>query len=388
MKRILGLAVIGLCTLAFAISCKNDHKQQEATVVDTTYTVTISLKGLDSGALLMSYRIGEDRKTDSAKSTSGVYIFSGKADEPRKARLSIMGDENHDFLEFYLENGRIEISASKDSLTNATAVGTKANDDNHTLQIAMAPVQLRLDNFIEAYSAADKSNKRLVDSLENTYDLIDSDQKKLTSEFVKTHPSSFVSAYEIIEMYSYNPDVQKFDSAFLLLDSAIKVSSIGQKLAGRLAIAKKTDINQIAPDFTMDNVNGKPVTLSSLRGKYLLIDFWASWCGPCRRENPNLVKTYRTYNKKGFEIVGVSFDEPGDKGKWVEAIKKDKLTWLQLSDLKGWEYEAGKLYGISGIPMNFLLDPEGKIIAKGLRGEDLNVKLEEILVTGAVTAGN
>ncbi len=388
MKQIYSAMIIGLFALAFLVSCTNSSKQQEAVVVDTTYSVRITMKGLDSGMLLMSYRMGEDRKTDSAKSTTGVYAFSGKADEPRKASLRVMGDESNDYLQFYLENGKIEISAAKDSLSTADVAGTKTNADNHALKMATAPVQQRMDEFIEAYRAADKSNKQLTDSLEKMYDGIDADQKKLTAEFVKAHPGSYVSAYEIIDMYSYNPDVQKFDSAFLILDSAIKASSIGQRLAGRLAIAKKTDINQIAPDFTMDDVNGKPVTLSSLRGKYLLIDFWASWCGPCRRENPNLVKTYKTYNKKGFEIVGVSFDEPGDRVKWEGAIKKDKLTWLQLSDLKGWECEAGKLYGISGIPMNFLLDPQGKIVAKGLRGEDLNKKLDEVFVAAPSSAGN
>ncbi len=380
--------IVGPFALSFLLSCTNSNKQLEAVVVDTTYTVTISMKGLDTGVLLMSYRVGEDRKTDSAKSTTGVYAFRGKTDEARKATLRVMGDESYDFMQFYLENGQIEIGAVKDSLSKGVAVGTKTNTDNRALQLAQAPAQLRLDKFIQTYTAADKSNKQLMDSLDKTYDGIDADQKKITGDFVKTHPGSIVSAYEIIDMYSYNPDVQKFDSAFLLLDSAVKVSSIGQRLADRLTIAKKTDINQIAPDFTMDDVNGKPVTLSSLRGKYLLIDFWASWCGPCRRENPNLVKTYKTYNKKGFEVVGVSFDEPEDKAKWVAAIKKDKLTWLQLSDLKGWECAAGKIYGISGIPMNFLLDPQGKIIAKGLRGADLDKKLEEVFVTPLSSAGN
>ncbi len=139
---------------------------------------------------------------------------------------------------------------------------------------------------------------------------------------------------------------------------------------------KKVAIGKKATDFTMNDTEGNPVTLSSLYGKYLLIDFWAAWCSPCRAENPNLVATYNKYKAKGFQILGVSFDKT--KNDWLKAIKDDHLTWLQVSDLKGWGNEAGKLYGIGSIPSNVLLDPDGIIIAKGLRGDDLNNKLKEI----------
>ena len=388
MKRILAVTFITLFALAFVISCTNTGKQQEVVALDTTYTLKITLVGLDSGVLLLSYRDGDNRKTDSAKSTTGVYAFAGKMAEPKRAMLRVLGDEKNDVLAFYLENGTIEIQAVKDSLANALAAGSKTNNDNRELRQQTASVKERLNVFMKAYATADKKNKPLLDSLEKTYDLIDADQKKVTTEFIKTHPGSFVSVYEIMDIYSYNPDVPKFDSAVQVLDSAVRASSIGKKMEEMLRIAKMTDINQIAPDFTMADVKGTPVTLSSLRGKYLLIDFWASWCGPCRRENPNLVKTYNRFSKKGFSVVGVSLDEAGDQDKWIAAIKKDKLTWLQLSDLKGWQCEAAVLYGIQGIPMNFLLDPNGKIIAKGLRGADLDKKLEEVLVTGVPSAGN
>lgn len=146
----------------------------------------------------------------------------------------------------------------------------------------------------------------------------------------------------------------------------------------RIALVKKTSEGVEAQDFTQPDVDGKPVKLSDYRGKYVLIDFWASWCAPCRRENPNLVRSYAKYQKKGFEILGVSMDKAADKSKWLKAIQDDGLTWRQVGDLKGWENEAGAMYDVKAIPMNFLVDPNGKIIAKYLRGEELDKKLAEI----------
>jgi len=132
-------------------------------------------------------------------------------------------------------------------------------------------------------------------------------------------------------------------------------------------------------NFTQNDTLGIPVSLASFKGKYVLVDFWASWCGPCRRENPNVVKTYNAYKDKGFQILSVSLDQPGAKDKWIKAIHDDNLTWTHVSDLKYWDNEVAKQYGIQAIPANFLLDPEGKIIAKNLRGEDLAAKLSTVL---------
>lgn len=363
-------------------SCSRSSDQPAA---DTAYTVSVKMKGLDTGTLLLSYRLKGKSITDTAVSTNGEYLFTGKAQEPVKAYLRIK-DLRVRSLSFYLENGRIAINAVKDSLADGMASGTVSNEENQKLNSSLKTINDRLNAWSQSYQAADKTNKPLTDSLEAEYDNLEKEMRASSMDFVARNPKSYVSAYEVNESFMYNPDVPEFERAFNQLDSSIRISEIGREISDRLDIAKRTDINQMAPDFTLADVNDKPVTLSSLRGKYVLIDFWASWCGPCRRENPNLVKSYKAYNKKGFEIVGVSLDNPGEKDAWLGAIKKDGLTWLQLSDLKGWESAVAGQYGIMAIPMNFLLDPEGRIIGKGLRGADLEAKLASL--PSAPTAGN
>ena len=216
-----------------------------------------------------------------------------------------------------------------------------------------------------------------MDSLEKAYDILDIEHKKIVTDYVRAHPSSYISSFEIYRNFSYNPDANQLDSLYKELDASVQSTYFGRKINDILRKAKLTAVGQSAPDFTSADANGKSVSLASFKGKYVLIDFWASWCGPCRRENPAVVKAYHQFHDKGFDILGVSLDDT--RADWLEAIKKDDLSWTQASDLKGWKNDAAIEYGIQGIPMNFLLNPEGKIIAKGLRGEDLAKKLQEVL---------
>ena len=173
-------------------------------------------------------------------------------------------------------------------------------------------------------------------------------------------------------------EVEQLDSMLSKLDTTLYHSPDYKFLAERVAVMQKVAIGQPALDFALVDPAGIPVPISSFKGKYLLIDFWASWCGPCRRENPNVVKLYNDFNDKGFEIIGVSFDD--DRDKWLKAIEDDKLTWAHVSDLQGWGCEAGKLYAVNSIPATVLLNREGVIIAKNLRGDALRKKLEELLL--------
>lgn len=380
--KILNAAVVVVLVLFLSLLGTSCQRPGETAALDTAYTITVALKGLDTGSLILYYRDGEERKQDTATSTTGVYSFVGKSAEPKRAYLRIDGVRAPS-LAFFLENGVIAIEGVKDSLWEASVSGTRTNEERAVYKKMTTGVDAKFNALNEAFSMADEADATVEDSLMDVYESLEREQREVLLQFVAQYPKSYVSAQEVSDNYAYNPDVKEFERAFNMLDTAMQKTTLGKEIAGRLDIARRTDINQVAPDFTLNDVNDNPVTLSSLRGKYLLIDFWASWCGPCRQENPNLVRTYKAYHKLGFDVVGVSLDNPDARDKWLEAIKKDQLTWLQLSDLKGWESSAAKLYGIMGIPMNFLLDPEGRIVAKGLRGSDLDAKLASLLKPGS-----
>lgn len=197
--------------------------------------------------------------------------------------------------------------------------------------------------------------------------------------FIQQHPDSFAALYLLNSMVSKMP-AEKVQFYYQELGQSFKHTSYSANILKAVDARKITSIGQIAPDFEQADTAGKPIKLSDFRGQYVLLDFWASWCIPCREENPNVVKAYQRYHEKGFTVLGVSLDQPGKREAWLNAVRQDKLTWTNVSDLKFWNNSVAKLYGIQAVPQNFLLDKQGKIIALNVRGEELNKKLNEIFI--------
>jgi peroxiredoxin len=364
----------------FIIACQQPgSKKSAAANTDSTYTITGKIDGLDSGWVYLMDRQVNAETPDSAMVISGSFTFKGKAATPQYCYIGIPNNGHKEYrLGFFVDNGQIHIAGKKDSVSDAVITGSATQDEYKSYIASRKPLNDEEENLSKLYEMASaKKDKRLTDSLEKVFDVFAKKDKSFIQNYAKQHPSSYVAALQVYQNFSYNPEVGQLDTIYKSLDSSIQNSYYGTKIKNVLDIAKKTDIGKAAPEFAQNDVNGKLLSLSSLKGKYVLVDFWASWCGPCRAENPNVVKAFQKYHAKGFDILGVSLDEKKDK--WQEAIKKDNLNWNQVSDLQGWKNSVAELYGVQGIPMNFLIDKDGKIVGKGLRGEDLEKKLDELM---------
>ena len=218
--------------------------------------------------------------------------------------------------------------------------------------------------------------KNVLDSIRKRYIALQDKETKTYQNFIKTNPNSLVSAHAL-NIYATTWGKEKSSELYESFSDVLKASEYAKNIKQFIDLNKEIQIGDTFVDFELNDPNETPKKLSSLRRKVTLLEFWASWCGPCRAENPNLVKTYEKYNPKGFEIFAVSLDN--NKKGWLDAIKKDNLNWIQTSDLNGDRNKAALIYGVSGIPDNFLIDENGIIVARNLRGEELNEKLSELL---------
>lgn len=367
-------AIISAVSLLIVGCHGSDSKEkQEEIKTDSSYAIIGKVTGLDTGKVVLSHR--QFDRSDTTLLDHGFFTFKGKADTPELCTITI----NNQAKRFFLRNGKISMLIKKDSLQYAQITGILVQEQyNYFTNQMIKTVTDRMSQIDKAYdSANNRKDKKAMDSLDKIYTALDLEQKQFAMDFAVSHPNSVVAAYEIYTNFSYNPRAGQIDSLFQVLDTTVRVTYFGRLIENIVEKAKLTAIGMPAPDFTNNDVNDKPISLSSFKGKYVLLDFWASWCGPCRLENPNVVKAFHKYHDKGFDILGVSLDDT--KTDWLQAIKKDGLDWTQVSDLKGWQSSAASLYGIKGIPMNYLLDKSGIIVAKGLRGEDLEGKLAALL---------
>jgi peroxiredoxin len=363
-------AILLLTIVATLFACNQKGNENAGFSIDGT------IAGFDSSYVLLKKAVeGELVTIDSFLVSQGKFSFKDTVKMPEMYYL-IFGDNMHR-TELFVENSPITFSANYDSLDVAIVKGSKVHDEFKAYKDETLPFENKMSDLYQQYKAAsDQKNEVLMKQIDSTYEALDKDMNAFIKNYIVTHKSSPVAPY-ILTRISYNLELKELDSIVSQFDKSLDSSVYAINMKQRVEILKNVEVGKVAPDFTLNDTTGNPVALSSFKGKYLLIDFWAAWCGPCRRENPNNVKLYKEFNKKGFEILGVSFDN--DREKWIGAIKSDKLEWTQVSDLKGWKSAAGKLYGVNSIPHTVLLDKEGVIIAKNLVGDELKAKVKELL---------
>jgi peroxiredoxin len=357
-----------------------------------TYTIKGKVGNYSSPAkMFLTYTFpGKKTAIDSATIENGYFEFTGSLDMPvnaslilkktsAKIALSRITEENQ--LLLYLEPGVVSINGG-DSLSTSSIKGGNLNRDYAKYMQGIKPVVDDLKQVLKAFSqdhtiTSDQATKK-IDSLMPLYD-------KSHQDFIKGHLGSPVSVYVLESLIANDKNINEASDLFERLSDNTKRTARAISLKQTLEKKKKafysqkpTNIGDPAPYFEQPDVLGNKVALSQFKGKYLFLDFWASWCKPCRAENPNLVQAYQRFKQKGLEIMSVSLDGMAQKKAWLNAIRIDGLTWLQVSDLKAWENSAALIYGVKAIPENYLIDPSGKIIAKNLRGEELNFMLNTI----------
>jgi peroxiredoxin len=346
----------------------------------TSFKISGSIKGLPSGRATLSYIYQNQPKQLAAVIRNGKFIISGRINETQRVSVNIIGGWFSREIYFFTGNENITVYTDTTQFGSVVIKGSPSHQDferySELTKAVDAKSEILNKTGAQLYNSG-KLTEPLKDSLFTVRDKLDAEKRALIRDFAKEHPASTVSAWAISMFFGYDPNLEELLDVYGLLGAKNQQSLYGKQIAEIIESTKKTAIGRPAADFRINDINGNAISLSSYKGKYVLVDFWASWCGPCRAENPNVVKMYNQYHTDQFDILGISLD--ANKEQWIKAIKTDKLEWTQLSDLKAWDSEIVKEYGFKGIPFNLLLDKEGRIIAKNLRGEALGKKLKEVL---------
>jgi len=379
--------ILSFLAITALVSCNN--------VGSNEYVIEGDANGLKDGVnvyLQQQDSTGTIIQLDTVKVANGKFSFEGQLVEPMLSFIEV--DSSGSKIPFILEEGNITIKVNKDTIFKSIVGGTYSNDQltaygKETEKIQKNMMKFQESNREKIQMAQMNQDTVTMNALMKEFKIYQDQFKEISLKHVDEHPKSYISLF-FIKQFINDPsfDLARATKMYENLDPVLKNTKEGKSIKVSLDVIKTTEkkndtvaeevkIGSKAPDFSAPNQNNVKTSLKSSLGKVTLIDFWASWCGPCRKENPNVVALYKDFHAKGLNIIGVSLDENGDK--WKEAIAKDQLTWTHVSNLKGWEDPIAKQYFVDGIPATFLLDEKGVIIAKNLRGNELRTKVASLL---------
>lgn len=323
------------------------------------YVIYGTMKGLPDATPIYFYDEQTGGLNEQGRVIKEKFKFTGKVQEPELKQVYF--GTSYQPLQLFVDNSAIKIEGEVTNIVKSVISGSPTHKLFGDLVNQINPLQQILTNEGEVYDTATRSQL-----------------KSVLTDFIQKNNTSYVAPVALVILNNTASDNEALiENLYTSLPANLRYTPYGNYIGQRIQDAKKIPLGTVLPDFSQEDSTGKPVSLSSFRGKYLLVDFWASWCRPCRQENPNVVAAYNKFNSKNFTILGVSFDQT--KPAWINAIAMDGLTWNHVSDLKGWGNAVGQQFGIQSIPQNLLIGPDGKVIGKNLRGKDLVRKLNALL---------
>lgn len=359
--------------LSFALGNASVNAQSSS-AKEAGFTVEAELSNFPGTQVYLTYGGFHNSKIDTTEVVNGRFGFTGKVDEPVPAM--VFTPDYKVRFDLYIDNGIITITGDAGDMESLHIDGPAVTKEFVAFNRIIMDNRKRVNELnAQSYEILKKGDTIGFKEIQEKVNFFYNKEFDIRKAYIMAHPESYISARELYS-FSNVKTVVEATRMYHDLNEEIRHSSQGLALLERLHILRSVQTGQSAIPFMQQDRYGRDVSLDDYRGRYVLVEFWASWCGPCRAENPNLLKAYNQYKEKGFTILGVSLDNA--KAAWVNAIEKDGMPWTQVSDLKGWNNDVAEKYGIKAVPANFLVGPDGKIVALNLRGESLHEKLKEI----------
>lgn len=365
-------------SLIVTLNAFTPEMEAQTTKPTAGFTITLTAENAgDEWVYLSGRKNGIIANIDSANAKVFPVVFRGRQDVPEMLYIRVSGSNT--MIPVFTENSEIQVFADFEDPSLTKVEGSTVHKEFDSYNSGLSSINTQKQSIMDEWKAAQKAKDSIqLSALETKYDALDKAEKEYNLNFINQHNKSYVAPFVIRRGMFYTLSLDELKSIVASLDKSVSNSVYTIDLVEKIAVLEKVAVGKKYTEIVLPSIDGPEMKLSDFTGQnIILVDFWASWCGPCRRENPNVVRLYQDFHAKGFDIVGVSFDTDG-KG-WRDAVKSDGLVWHHMSDLKGWGSKAAELYGVASIPHTVLLDKNGIIIAKNLSSAELRAKLTELL---------